>query len=121
MHVPVGSSMTRKARFFLAFGLFHLACVAVMVGLVATAPDPSGQLAAVYPPSFNRDQAFAAAMTARARFVRFGSVPWIVVVAPAARGDGLPARLRAAGAWAVLGPVVAGSCRPDRSPPSSQS
>lgn len=68
------------------------------------APPADGPVAAVFPPWWGDTRAFAAA-SAAGPVVRFGAVPFIVVVAADDR-----ARLRAAGAWLLLDPRALGAC-----------
>jgi hypothetical protein len=70
------------------------------------APPAEGPVAAVFPPWWNARSAFVAAGAA-GPVVRFGALPFIVIVAATDR-----ARLRAAGALLLLDPRALGGCVP---------
>lgn len=70
------------------------------------APPARGPIAAVFPPWWGDRRAFVAASTA-GPVVRFGAVPFIVVVAAAGNDRAL---LYAAGAWLLLDPRSVGGC-----------
>jgi len=70
------------------------------------APPAKGPVAAVFPPWWDAGSSFAAAAAA-GPVIRFGAAPFIVIVGASDR-----ARLRAAGAWLLLDPRVAGACAP---------
>jgi hypothetical protein len=70
------------------------------------APPADGPVAAVFPPWWDARSAFVAAGDA-GPVVRFGALPFIVIVAATDR-----ARLRAAGAWLLLDPRALGLCAP---------
>jgi hypothetical protein len=73
---------------------------------VQFAPPVDGPVAAVFPPWWNARSAFVAAGDA-GPVVRFGALPFIVIVAATDR-----VRLRAAGAWLLLDPRAVGLCAP---------
>lgn len=81
-------------------------------GLSLTPKAGAAQVAAVFPPDWNRDQAFARVNAADALYVREGAWPFITVAASAegAADPGLARRLRDAGAWFVIDPKALGSC-----------
>ena len=68
------------------------------------APSVDGPVAAIFPPWWDARSAFVAAGDAGA-VVRFGALPFVVIVAATDR-----ARLRAAGAWLLLDPRALGGC-----------
>jgi hypothetical protein len=65
-------------------------------------------VAVVFPPWWSAEQAFQAAATANAAFVRTTAIPAILVVRPDSR-SGL-ARLREAGAWFAIDPQAIAAC-----------
>ncbi len=89
-------------------GIFPLALVALLpLGVamaVVCAPPAGGPVAAAFPPWWTSARIFAAAGGA-GRVVRFGGVPFIVVVVAANRP-----LLRAMGAWVLLDPRLLGAC-----------
>jgi len=93
---------------------FHLASVLAMAFVIASAPDPSGQVALVYSPFSASGEAFRQAAATGGRIVRVGRKPWIVVVAPDPDNAAFAAQARASGAWLQLNPVIAGGCAPKR-------
>lgn len=88
------------------FAALHLLALAWLL----MRPDwaPGGQVAAVLPPATSAAAAMAMVAAADGRIVRVGAGAAILVLT-SDRPD-FPARLLAAGAWAVLSPVVAGGC-----------
>ena len=96
------------------FVAFHLVSVLAMAFVIASAPDPSGQVALVYSPLASAAEAFQQAAATGGRIVRVGRKPWIVVVAPDADNADFATRARASGALLLLNPVVAGGCTPKR-------
>ena len=70
------------------------------------APAAAGPVAAVFPPWWPEPRAFAAAARV-GPVLRFGGVPFVVVVDAAER-----TRLRTQGAWLLLDPTVLGGCGP---------
>ncbi len=74
---------------------------------VALSPPAGDQAAVAFPPTWNETRILSAVAEADARLVRYAAAPGLVVVSadPAAQ-----ARLRAAGAWLVADPVLAGGC-----------
>lgn len=103
-----------------AFIGFHVVSALAMVGLLATAPDPSGKVALVFPPRTSATDAFLRTASLGARPIRHGNVGWIVVAAPDADDGDFAVRARAAGVWAILNPVVIGACG-DQALPSDPS
>lgn len=65
-------------------------------------------VAVVFPPWWSAEQAFEAAATANAAFVRTTAIPTILVVRPDSR-SGLT-RLREAGAWFAIDPRAVAAC-----------
>lgn len=117
--VPPSPSETRSTPSgyaWMAFIAFHLFSAALMVALLATAPDPSGAVALVYPPGLTVSEAFLRAAATGARPIRFANVDWIVVVVPEPDDAGFVARAHAGGALVILNPVVAGGCATDLFP-----
>lgn len=90
-----------------------MASVSVVV-VVAMAFAPSGAdgaaVAVVYTPWTSSRDALTRAVEAGARFVRFGALPFIVVVMP--EGKGYAARARAGGALFMADPQAVGGCLP---------
>ncbi len=85
-----------------------LAMLAPLAAAVSAlvAPAGSGPVAALFPPWWSeRDSVEAAA--AAGPVIRLGGVGFIVIVAQPDRR-----RLRQAGAWLLLDPIVAGLCSP---------
>ena len=65
-------------------------------------------VAAIFPPWWDAQRAFAAAASAGGAVVRKGAWSNILVVTA---GDGdLPGRLRTAGAWLLVNPTALGGC-----------
>lgn len=80
-------------------------------GLLAAAPaDPTGPVAAVFPPSWSATDSFAAAASAGSLILSPGGLANIVIVQ--ADDSGLPGRLAHAGAWLVLDATRLGYCAP---------
>lgn len=95
-----------KATGVAAFAGAHLVALAWLY----LAPDWTAgrQVAILFPPGTSQSTMVAAVAEAGGRLVRQGG--WSdVLVAGSDRPD-FPHRLRVAGAWAVLSPVVAGAC-----------
>lgn len=65
-------------------------------------------VAVIFPPWWSAEQAFQAAASANAAFVRTTAIPAILVVRPDERA-GL-ARLRDAGAWLTIDPRAIAAC-----------
>ena len=97
---------------WLRFFVFHLLSMLLMVGVLATAADPSSQVALVYSPGITANDALTRAAGTGAWIVRLGRFDWIVVVAPQANDPEFYARARASGVLAILSPWVAGACAP---------
>lgn len=106
------STTTRQGR--LAWlGPVALCVVSLVAAMgIAVQPRPDGPIAAVFPMWWSEADSFAAASTAGAP-VRFGTLPFIVVVMPA--DDAAAERLQQAGAWLLLDPIALGGCAPERS------
>ena len=65
-------------------------------------------VAVVFPPWWSAEQAFEAAATANAAFVRTTAIPAILVVRPDGRSG--MTRLRQAGAWFAIDPRAVAAC-----------
>ena len=97
---------------------FDRLAVAAMAGvsllaLAALTFAPAGDgaaVAVVFAPWTSSRLAFTRATDAGARFVRFGGVPFVVVVMP--ERDGYAARARAAGALFTADPQALAACLP---------
>ena len=72
--------------------------------------DPSQGVGVIFAPWTGADAAFVRAVEAGGRFVRFGGLPFIVVVMPEAAD--YAERVRAAGALLVVDPVALAACLP---------
>ena len=70
--------------------------------------DPASGVGVIFAPWTSEQAAFVRAVEAGARFVRYGGVPFIVVVMPEV--DDYPSRIRAAGALLVVDPRVIAAC-----------
>jgi len=105
----------RRSRAWLGLIAFHAFSAVGMAGVMASAPDPSGEVALVYSPFSTPAEAFAGAAATDGRIVRVGRAPWIVVVAPKPQDKDFAARARAYGALLLLNPLVAGGCAAQRS------
>ena len=94
------------------FFVFHVLSMLLMIGVLATAADPSSQVALVYSPGITATDALTRAAGTGAGIVRLGRFDWIVVVAPEANDSEFFARARASGVLAFLSPWIAGACAP---------
>jgi hypothetical protein len=70
-------------------------------------PPATGPIAAIFPPWWGSSQSFRAAASAGA-VVRFGALPFIVVIQQ--ETDDTRRQLRQAGAWFSVDPVALGAC-----------
>jgi hypothetical protein len=95
---------------WLAFLGFASGCLLLMTCVMATIPDPSGNVALVYAPTLTAVDAFQRAADAGARPIRFGRFDWIIVVAPQPNDPGFGTRAHEGGALAVINPLLAGGC-----------
>jgi len=75
--------------------------------VISLAPPAHGPVAALFPPWWTAQQTLLAA-SSQGEIIRFGAVPWIVVVMP--EGPQAVADLHHGGAWAVLDPQIFGGC-----------
>jgi hypothetical protein len=98
-----------------SFGRALALTIGTAVVLVALAAAPKSrpetapeQVAVVFAPWLSADEAFARVIAAGARPVRLGQRGTIIVAT--LENEHTPAELRAQGAWAILDPIVAGSC-----------
>lgn len=74
-------------------------------------PAESGAVAAYLGPSVGLREAVATADTAGGRVIRAAGVSGLYILRPARDAEtGFHARLRAAGAWLLIDPLVAGGC-----------
>ena len=80
----------------------------VIAALTFQARPDSEVVAVVFPPWWSAEQAFQAAVSANAAFVRTTAIPAILVVRPEEQA-GL-ARLRDAGAWLAIDPRAIAAC-----------
>jgi len=94
--------------------LSKLALSAVLAGMaafplaaVAATPPAGDQAAAVFPPGWSHARILEAAAAADARLVRFSAVPGVAVLEIKPAGH---SALRAAGAWIIADPALAGGC-----------
>jgi hypothetical protein len=99
----------RQLRWF-GLHVFSALSILMMPGILATARDPSGQVALVYAPGTSLADAVLRMAAAGGRLVRPGRYSWIIVAAPVPGDRQFPMRAREAGALAVLSPWVAGGC-----------
>jgi hypothetical protein len=99
-----------EAAALTAFALASFLAVA-RIGLAPR--DPLQGVGVVFAPWTPADAAFGRAVEAGGRFVRFGALPFIVVVTPetADYAD----RVRAAGALFVVDPQILAACLPSSS------
>jgi hypothetical protein len=72
--------------------------------------DPAQGVGVIFAPWTGADAAFVRAVEAGGRFVRFGGLPFVVVVQPET-ADYLD-RVRAAGALLIVDPLVITACLP---------
>lgn len=87
----------------------------VVLAAMTLAPrHADGAVAVVYAPWTSSRAALLRAAAAGARFVRFGALPFIVVVMPDARG--YAARARAGGALFTADPQAVGGCAATETP-----
>src|SRR5262245_35054824 len=96
-----------------ALAVFALASF-LLVARIGLAPrDPSQGVGVVFAPWTGADAAFVRAVEAGGRFVRFGGLPFIVVVTPEA--DDYADRVRSAGALFIVDPLILAACLPSSS------
>jgi hypothetical protein len=79
--------------------------------------DPMRGVGVIFAPWTGADAAIVRAVEAGGRFVRFGGLPFIVVVEPE-RADYLD-RIKAAGAFLIVDPLVITACLPSSSEPQA--
>ena len=72
--------------------------------------DPARGVGVIFAPWTGADAAFVRAVEAGGRFVRFGGLPFIVVVEP--DGADYLDRIKAAGALLIVDPLVITACLP---------
>jgi hypothetical protein len=102
-----GSTSSRLPQWLLPVVLLLVSWLG-LAGLTLRADPADDVVAVVFPPWWRAERALAAAASAGAAIVRVGGISSVVVVQPAAR-DGW-ARLRRAGAWVAVNPLVPGAC-----------
>src|SRR5262245_65379849 len=106
----VNASPSRLGRAFEAAALVAFALASfLLVARIGLAPrEPSQGVGVVFAPWTGADAAFVRAVEAGGRFVRFGALPFIVVVSPetADYAD----RVRAGGALFVVDPRILAAC-----------
>jgi hypothetical protein len=95
-----------------ANALLLLILSGIVLAALALRPPPAGDggvIAAVFPPWWSGRESFLAAAAAGVAVIRAGTLPSILVV----RGDGpeSAARLRRAGALALINPQALGGCQ----------
>ena len=84
--------------------------VSLAAALAAASPAADGAVAAIFPPWWDATRVAAATAPAGVT-VRFGALPFIVVVAADAQGTTPPgAALYRAGAWLLLNPQTLTGC-----------
>lgn len=88
----------------------NLSIIAVVLAAAALAPVRGEPVAVVVSPFATDDEAVRVIARAGGRLVAGTRLPWIAVAR--SPGDDFHARLRAAGAWAVLAPLASGCGRP---------
>ncbi|RVU07005.1 hypothetical protein EOE18_03350 [Novosphingobium umbonatum] len=110
-------SRWRKAAGFIAF---HIACSGLMVAILACTPDRQGRVAAIFPPWFTAGQSLGAVSAAEGRLIRFGNRDWIAVVAPPSGQQDFSGKLHAAGAVALVNPILVGGCDDSITPKVAQ-
>ena len=83
------------------------------VAWLALSPKPGQPVAALFPPWWSAERAFAAATSTGGRIVRTGAWSTLVVVVPEAGHEaGFSGRLGVAGAWLIVDPQSLGGCGP---------
>src|SRR5262245_2808165 len=93
-----------------ALGSFALASFLLVARIGFAARDPAQGVGVVFAPWTGADAAFVRAVEAGGRFVRFGGLPFIVVVTPEAAD--YAERVGAAGALLVVDTVALVDCLP---------
>src|SRR5215813_15269386 len=115
---PVRPSPSRFGRALeaAALAVFALASF-LLVARIGLAPrDPSQGVGVVFAPWTGADAAFVRAVEAGGRFVRFGALPFIVVVMP--ETPDYAERVHAAGALWLVDPQILAACLLSSSPTS---
>ena len=81
----------------------------------AVTPGPDAEYAVVVSPHAPASAAAMAVAAADGLIVRSGPVDWLVIARPAGESSDFGAKLRNAGAWFLLNPMVVAGCfsRPD--------
>jgi hypothetical protein len=106
-----------SARHLRKFGDVALIASALLLGFYAAADAelaprrPLAGVAVIYAPWVSAEAALDRAVAGGARFVRYGSLPFIVVVVPDA--PEYLAHVLADGAWMVADPQALGGCLTD--------
>jgi len=104
---PSGLGRALEAAALAAFAAASLFVVA-RIGLEPR--DPSQGVGVIFAPWTGADAAFVRAVEAGGRFVRFGGLPFVVVVMPEAAD--YADRVKAAGALLIVDPLVLAACLP---------
>jgi hypothetical protein len=91
-----------------AIACFALASFGAIARVSLEPIDESRGVGVVFAPWVGADEAFARAVSAGARFVRYGGLPFIVVVMP--ETEGYAARTLSDGALLVVDPLVLEAC-----------
>ena len=104
------SAATASRRFTDAalIAVFVVASLYAIARIGMEPRDPASGVGVIFAPWTSEQAAFVRAVEAGARFVRYGGVPFVVVVMPEV--DDYPSRIRAAGALLVVDPRVIAAC-----------
>jgi hypothetical protein len=113
--IAVTAFPTKLVRILEAAALAAFALVSfLLVARIALAPrDPAQGVGVVFAPWTSADAAFVRAVGAGGRFVRFGALPFIVVVTPETAE--YAERVGAAGALFLVDPQILAACLPSSS------
>lgn len=117
--IAVTASRSRLGRVLEAAALAAFALASfLLVARIGLAPrDPAQGVGVVFAPWTDADAAFIRAVEAGGRFVRFGALPFIVVVMP--ETPDYAERVHAAGALLLVDPQILAACLLSSSPTSS--
>jgi len=106
----VSLRVTRRVLDGMLVGAFAVFSLYVVVRLEFRPRDPAAGIGVVFAPWTDGEQAMRRAVTAGGRFVRFGGLPFIVIVIPD-RGDYMD-RVAASGALLIVDPQALAACLP---------